>query len=256
LGIAYLNLASGGVEQNENMNKAIDALQYGTQVDPYNADNFYMLAKIYSRIYNMGNNEALLMARENAETALKIDPYYAEVYHILGTILEEQVDFEGAAHNYEKSFMINPNLGEPMQALDRLYRDRDQSAKALSVFEKALERYRSNLLILERTARLYFETGNIEKTLELADKMVAIKPNVSSGYLLRAEAYLLLGMPDQAFSDLQEVVIIDPRNVEVHNLLGRVYLYWNETENAISEFEQVLMLDEDNPFAKEMLNKL
>jgi tetratricopeptide (TPR) repeat protein len=256
LGISYLNLSQGKPENAKYLGDAIAILQYGTQIDPYNADNFYMLSKIHLMLFQTGNPEALGQAQNYAEIALKIDPYYAEVYHILGAIYENQKKYDEAAEQYKKSFFINPNLNPPMQALKNLNRRRGKPAETLKVFDEALEKYETNPVILENTARLYLEFGRVEKALAVSRKMVDTWPHKSSGYVLRGEIYLRKGLLAKAFSDFQQVVVMDPKNVIAHNGLGRIYLLKGDRQRARREFEQTLMLDARNAYAKQMLEKL
>ena len=250
LGIAYLNLSRVTPDKREYLNKAISTLKYGTQIDPYNADNFYMLSKIYLMLRDLENS------REHAEIALKIDPYYAEVYHTRGMVYESQGEVEKAAQHYERAFLINPNLIQPMQSLENLYRRMGRPGETLKVFERALNKYGDNLIILERVARLFLERGRLEKALGLSERMIQIDPELSAGYLLRAEVYLKRGEAKLAFSDLQQVILKDPKNVAAHIGLGRAYLAMGNREKAKKEFEQVLMLDPQNAFARQRLKEL
>jgi len=249
LGIAYLNLSRMAPEGAQNLEKAISTLNYGTLIDPYNADNFYMLSKIYLM------NGDLDQAQMNAEIALKIDPYYAEVYHTLGLIYEAKGMLKEAAPYHERAFFINPNLVEPMQRLEYLYRRMGRPDETLKIFERALDKYANYMTVLERVAGLYLERGLNDKAFEVAKKMVRLDARAASGYLIRAEVFLRRGESDQAFSDFQQVLLNDPKNIPAHLGMGRVYLLRGDREKARNEFEQVLMLDPNNAYAKKMLGR-
>lgn len=249
LGIAYLNLSRMTREQKKFLDKALSTLIYGTRIDPYNADNFYMLSKIHLMTGDLER------AQEYAEIALKIDPYYAEVYNTLGMLYEARGRLKEAAPYFERAFFINPNLTEPMQRLEYLHRRMGKPRETLKVFERALERYGDNLTILERVAQIYLERGMLDKSLNLAQKMLRIDPGRSSAYIIRAEVYLRKKETDKAFSDFQQVILNDPKNISAHIGMGKVYLMMGERERAANEFEQVLMLDPNNVFARKMLGK-
>lgn len=250
LGIAYLNLSRVTAEKMKFLNQAISTLKYGTRIDPYNADNFYMLSKIYLELGD------IKQAENYAVIALKIDPYYAEVYHTLGLIYEKQGKVEEAAWHFEKAFLVNPNLVEPMQNLEDLYERIGKPSQTLKVFERALDKYGDNLIILERVGRLYLKRNKEKEALDVAEKMIRLDPETSSGYILRSMVYVRQGEIERAFSDLQQVILNDPKNVAAHNELGRVYLAQGNKDKAREEFEQVLMLDPNNAFAKKMLEKI
>lgn len=249
LGIAYLNLSRMKPGKAELLNKAISTLVYGTQIDPYNADNFYMLSKVYLMLGDLDRS------KEYAEIVIKIDPYYAEVYHALGLVYETQGKLKVALRYFEKAFFINPNLTEPMRRLEYVHRKIGKPSETLKVFERAVKKYGDNPIILERVGRLYLEQGKIEKALAVAQKIIRIDPNLSSGYILRAEAYLKKGETEQAFSDFQQVILNHPKNIPAYIGLGKVYLLRGDREKARKEFEQVLILDANNAYAKKMLGR-
>lgn len=256
LGIAYMNLSRTRPERKQYLNKAIETLKYGNIIDPYNADNFYILSKIHYLLYKMGDQGALSEAQNHAEIAIKIDPYYAEVYHVLGMIYETQNRKLDAIKQYKKAFFINPGLTQPMQSLESLNKRLGNPGDTLKVFEEARKKYSNNLVILERVGRLYLSRGKVKEAMGVAEDMIDIDEKSSSGYLLRAEVYMKRGLIGEAYSDLQQVLINDPKNVIARNGLGRIYYLKGDYTKAKREFEQAMMLAPNNPYAKEMLKKL
>ncbi|MDI6731781.1 MAG: tetratricopeptide repeat protein [Candidatus Margulisbacteria bacterium] len=253
LGIAQLNSSFQNANQ---VNDAISILKYGTQVDPYNADNYFILAKIFLNFGMQNNPTALAEAQKDAEIALKIDPYYAEVYLLLGVIYEKKGNLNEAAKLFEEAFFINPTLAEPMQRMQDAYAKLGRPTETLAVLQRALNKYSDNLLIMDRVGRIYLLSGNKNDALNISNKMIAVNPKDPAGYILRAEIYLAQGNADRAFKDLQQVVFNDPKNTIAHNGLGNVYLMRGERQRAKEEFEQVIMLDPNNAYAKNMLEKL
>jgi len=145
LAIAYLNLGK--------MDEAINLLKYGTLIDPYNADNYFMLSKVYLSFYDHGAKEAIKDSIANAEIALKIDPYYAEAYEIKGQIFERQGKINEAAQMYEKTFWINPTLATAIQEIEGIYRKLGEIDQARKIFEKAADKYPDNIEIFKALER-------------------------------------------------------------------------------------------------------
>ncbi|MBI5400427.1 tetratricopeptide repeat protein [Candidatus Saganbacteria bacterium] len=251
LGIAYLNQANvAAVQRGQNIDAAIKTLWRGTQVDAYNADNFYLLAKIYF----MGGDMAKALA--GSEKAIKIDPYYAEVFHLMGLIDVRLGRFEAARQNFTRAFMINPNLAEPLAELERLNNQLGQPAETLKFFESALQRYSDNLVLLEQVARRYIIMGRAVEAQTIANRMVALDPKVGSGYLVRGIALKSLGSADLALGDFQQAIMIDPKNIAAHIELGQLYLAHGEPARAREELEQALSLDPNNAAARRILTRL
>jgi tetratricopeptide (TPR) repeat protein len=178
LAIAYLNLSNTTPDKAGALQKAIAALNYGTKVDPYNADNFFMLARIY---FITGD---LKQARNYADTALIIDPYYAEVHHLLGMICEKEGNKQKAIEHYKRAVQLNPTLDQPIQSLSNVTRSGD----VLAVLEDTVDKYGYNPVILEKLARLYLSTGQKQKAQETAERIIELLPAGTTGYLLRDEA--------------------------------------------------------------------
>lgn len=256
LGITYLNLAQMTPEKNNFLEKAVLALNYGTLVDPFNADNFYMLSRIYFTRYSAGDKAALNLLETYADNALKIDPYYAEVYFNLGMVFEKEGESGKAAAMYEKAFMINPNLTEPMDRIEELNRHSGRPEGTLKVLERARARYADNFTVLEKVAALLSDRKQFNDLLTVADQMVKIDAQNSNGYIFRAEAYLGQNNLEKSFSDLQQVIVNDPGNINAHNVLGQYYLKKGDRQKAKEEYQQVLILDPQNQPAKEMLGRL
>jgi tetratricopeptide (TPR) repeat protein len=141
LGIAYLNLG--------NTSEALKYLVYGTQVDPYNADNFFMLSRFYLSLFDQGAKEAFPHAWRNIEIALKIDPYYAEAYETQGGLLEREGKAGEALRRYEKAFSVNPTLALPIQKMAELSKKLGQADRARKLFEAAAQRFPENIEVFK-----------------------------------------------------------------------------------------------------------
>jgi tetratricopeptide (TPR) repeat protein len=257
LGITYLNLGNTiPAERKKYFEKSIETLKYGNRVDPYNADNFYILSKIYYILFRTGDKKALKQAQENALIAIKVDPYYAEVYNMLGLIYEAQGRNNEAAVNYERTFLINPNLTQAMVSLERVNDKRGKRGETLKSFEKAVARYPNYPVIAEKLAQLYLQKGQIREAIDLANTMLKDNPKSVQGLSIRAESYYKQRDIKNALSDYQQVLISDPKNINAHLKLGEIYFSKGNRAMARNEFEQVVLLDMNNSYAKKMLIKL
>ncbi|MBN2057718.1 MAG: tetratricopeptide repeat protein [Candidatus Saganbacteria bacterium] len=250
LGICYLNLSNMKPEERmKNVGEALRIFTYGTEIDPYNADNFYLLSKI---LFSMND---LARAKEKADIAIKIDPYYAEVYHLRGLLYERLGQNDLAASDYQKAFMINPGLSEPMHNLILLNRRLNKESASLAVFDQALKRYGDHPSILETATKLYLQAGRIDQAKATAARMLKVSPKYLPGYVLRAAVAMQEGRLEDAYADLQQVLMDDPKNVSARLELGRLYLMKGQRARARQEFEQVLRLDPNNVFARQLLQR-
>jgi len=246
LGIAYLNLSRIPNQQAQALDKAVQILKYGTKVDAYNADNFFMLAKIYWMLYKTsGNKNFLDEAYNNAQISIKIDPYYAEVFDLLGVMEEDQGRASQAAPLYEKAFMTNPTLPEPLAKLERI-----QGSAFSQTLEKIYLKYNDNLLILEKLSYAYLNSNQLKKASKLIKRLKALYPEDSLGNALLGEYYLKNSQIDKAEALFQDIIFKDPKNVAAHVGMAQVYLRTGRAERAKEEIQQILMLDPNNAWAK------
>lgn len=141
LGIVYLNMG--------NTDEAIKYLTYGTQVDPFNADNFFMLSRLYLAFYDRGLREAFEKSVNNVEITLKIDPYYAEAYETKGVLFEREGKTAEAAEMYEKAFAVNPNLNFSIQKIEEINRKLGRVDRARKIFEEAARKFPDNIEIFK-----------------------------------------------------------------------------------------------------------
>ncbi|MDD5594061.1 MAG: O-antigen ligase family protein [Candidatus Margulisbacteria bacterium] len=146
LAIAYLN-------QGKNDEAARDLI-YGTLIDPYNADNFYMLSRLYLSLYDRGKKEALLESERNADIALKIDPYYAEAYETKAMIDERLGKPDEALALYEKAFIINPTLVSVILKTEELSKKLGKVGEARQIFADAYQRFPDNIELFKVLERL------------------------------------------------------------------------------------------------------
>jgi len=146
LGITYLNLG--------NVAEAIKYLNYGTLVDPFNADNFYMLGRVYISFYDRGQKDAWQESFNYAEKALKIDPYYAEVYELKGQLWERKGNLDEAWNYYRKAYEVNPTLAPVMQELIGLSRKLGRVKEAKALLEDGLQKFPDNTDIFKALEQL------------------------------------------------------------------------------------------------------
>ncbi|MFC1767590.1 tetratricopeptide repeat protein [Candidatus Margulisiibacteriota bacterium] len=254
MAIGYLNLAQN-TRRKDLLEKAIAILKKATEVDPYNADNFYILGRSYmiKSIYDKSVFPEVLVVEDKA---IKIDPRYAEAYQIKGMVYERLGDYDKAFDMYVRAIEVNPTLRESTTGLLNLSAKRGTYNRAIEVFKDFLVKYPDNILYLENLGMAYVRKGDTDKALEAYLNIIEVDPKnitalVNIGFLYGKENKL-----DRAREKFNEVIMIDPKNVDGHNGLGLLYLKKGNIKKAKEEFNQVLMLDPNNRYAKSMLERI
>ncbi|MFC1496506.1 O-antigen ligase family protein [Candidatus Margulisiibacteriota bacterium] len=172
--ISLINYGNGAAPEisKKVVGDTIDLLKYGTLVDPYNADNFYILSRIYLK------KKEYSTAVSYAEQALKIDPFYAEVHLILADIAKAEDDREKAREHFREAYRLNPTLAD---------------ARAEMVWD----------LIEQRALDQAYDLA--QEILMQNPKFVAVRNAVGTIYLMRkAKA--------KAKVEFETVLYLDPEN--------------------------------------------
>ncbi len=259
-GIAHLNKAynvSDKEKRKEWFYKAINVLKRATLVDPYNADNFFILGKSYLTLSFEGEKDALEKSLINSMKAISIDPYYAEAYYNIGLVYERVGESSLALVNYERAFMINPSLSDSMGALISFYSRLGFPQKAVETMEEAYKKYPNYVQVVENLGVAYIFAREFDKAIETFKKMPSRKEKDKIKQELNiARAYFEKGDLDSSLDYYMDVIMVDPANIDAHNSIGLIYLRKGNKVKAREKFEEVLMIDPKNSFAKKMLEEL
>ncbi|MFH2033858.1 MAG: tetratricopeptide repeat protein [Candidatus Margulisiibacteriota bacterium] len=173
LGIATVNYAQrlSGEQRNAMLARAMDIFTFGTRVDPYNADNFHIKARIYLQL---GDVEK---ARHYADLTLKIDPYYAEAYIALAKIAERRGDKELAFQYYKEANRINPNLEEPLVQIGFRLINENKLDKAFKMFEEMMMLHPQNIDAHNGLGAIYLKRGDLAKARSEFEQVLSLDPN-------------------------------------------------------------------------------
>ncbi|MFH0886607.1 MAG: O-antigen ligase family protein, partial [bacterium] len=255
LGISLFTKAQNleGKEKLEMLSGAIDAINKGVKVEPYNADNFLILGRIYLLMHELGQKDAIAQAENVLLQASKVDPYYAEVFYNLGVIYEIKKDYKKAFEGYQRAFMINPGYGEPMQRLIQLSIREKKTGEAIKAFEQALNKYPGNSTILLNIGALYARDGNMTAALKTLDMAYLASPSDIKIIYERAMLFIQLDKFGEAEKLLQEGLILAPDSFDIHTGLGILYYRMGNRGKALDEFRQAQLIDPGNSYAKRMI---
>jgi tetratricopeptide (TPR) repeat protein len=101
--------------------------------------------------------------------------------------------------------------------------------------------------ITYRQAVRAFAEGDIDLALEMANRAIALRPDFSESFQLRAIIHLADGELIPALQDAQMAVAQEPEQPTAHNVLGQIYLAQGKYQAAATAFDTALAFDLDNP---------
>lgn len=107
-----------------------------------------------------------------------------------------------------------------------------------------------------KDAELYYERGRVLLQLdEITDAInsltqaIALKNGEEKYHLLLADAHLRNGQVKESYADLQEVLTINPQNIDAYMKRGEIALFSRDYDRSIESIDKALELDDLNPKA-------
>lgn len=137
---------------------------------------------------------------------------------------------------------LEKDYGEAFNALGQVYAKLGQNQKAEQAFKKSIDvlTYLTPEYPAFNLARLYQNTGNLDKALEYAQIAIDKKQNYTPAYLLIADIYADQNQAEKALKWLKKGVKANPQNPGLMLRLAQNHLRLGKTENALYWFKQII----------------
>ena len=190
-------------------------LERAISLDPNYARAHAMLASTHMATWvnpldnDLLNPAALERAHQAAQTAIQLDPNLPQGYGELGHVLVHKRDHDAAVAAFERACSLNPNYihwrhgatmtfsGYPARAIEiikaQMMRDPFYPVQALSFLGHA-----------------YLVAKQYANAIEPLREAITRAPNFRPGHLFLAAVYARLGRHEEAWSETQHVLRIDP----------------------------------------------
>ncbi len=101
-------------------------------------------------------------------------------------------------------------------------------------------------LLIEEVKKLYYE-GNFEAAFLIANQIIEKEP--AKGFFVRGNVYDDLGNYEQALSDYNQAIALDPKYAAAYNNRGIIYDDLGNYEQALSDYNQAIALDPKDALA-------
>ena len=209
-----------------------------------------------SHIYNVLGNVYLfdLNDYDNAllsyQSAIMIDS--TDIYPYINriNIYEELEEYEKILADLNTLISLEPNNAKNYINRADLLSDQSKFDLALADYAKAFD-LSSNpddkARLINNRALIYGDQGKKELEIEEYSKAIEITQE-ALWYANRGIAYQSLEQFDKALIDYNQMILLDPDNLETWNTRGLFFQEQLEYQNAINDFNQSLKIDKNNPY--------
>jgi tetratricopeptide (TPR) repeat protein len=149
----------------------------------------------------------------------------------------------------------DPEVLQAIQLGDQ-YRSSGLPAKAVTEYEKALEKDPENLEIYPRLGYALIEMENFEKAVKVYRRYVDLAPKSCDSHASLAFAYLKQELMDQAIASYEKALELCPEDPNAYVNLGKAYQLANYPVEAIEVFQRAIVLNPDDIPSYERLGDL
>jgi len=210
LGRIYMRMISTADNRinEEYLKKAIEQLQKVTDKDPKDADSWVLLGRLYGASNNSVESEKAY------NKALEADPESEDALTGLATLYAALGDSKKAAEKLKAAADKNPSE-RTLIALGQAYEDLHDYKDAAEALGRALELQPENTKLAFGVAENMMRAGQLDKALELFEKLAADDPRNMPARLSIAEIYRVKRDFSQAQEALAKAKALDADSLEV-----------------------------------------
>jgi tetratricopeptide (TPR) repeat protein len=144
------------------------------------------------------------------EKAVTLYPNYLEAHLALGTAYMNTKQWDKADASLRRALKLSPKSAEIYFALAELYRQQKKYPEAMREAQEGLKlddkSWQGHLAL----GRIYADQNDIAKAGPEVGRALEIKPDLAEGYLLAGNLYLKARQPENALTDFQEYLRLDP----------------------------------------------
>ncbi len=218
-----------------------------TEIDPRYARAYAGTADCCSFLYLYWDaNPALLEEAEAAsQKALELDPELAEAHAARGMAVSLRKDYDRAREEFETAIRLNPKLFEPYYFFARALFVQGKLEEAVRMYEQASlvrpEDYQVPILlttVYNKLGRKAEAEAICRKAMRLIERHVEMYPDDPRALYLGAGALYHTGNPEQALTWLQRALSVDPDEPLVQYNAACVYAQLGQADAAIDCLEK------------------
>ncbi|WP_370963087.1 tetratricopeptide repeat protein [Amycolatopsis sp. cg9] len=181
-------------------------------------------------------------AREHAETTVARLPEASRLHLELGTVLQEQHDFDGALAAFDRAVELDEYRAAYYQWRAYALMNLDRKSEAVECLRTAVDRCPDTVALLIEQAWRYRDLPDIGAAIATAREAVSLAPADPASLACQARILRQAGRFGQAEAAATAAIGLCPHDAELHSELGWVYADQDRDEDALSWFRRAAEL--------------
>ncbi len=241
------------IELNNDWDKAMPWLIKAIQRDSTNVEAHILLGQGYGIKENHGKMKKAfdratdLLSKDTQNHQLYMDEieYLKDEFWSYsfsrGVFNLENNRLADAGIDFSNCIIIDDSRADAYINLAIVEEQTDNIKSAISHYKNAYKLDNDNEQILFYIADLYNEAGLYEKTIELMDQVLSLKPGLVEANIQKAFAYDCLGKSKIAIENYKKALSVLPDDPDLFFNIGRLYYLQGNYRTAMDYFEKALV---------------
>ena len=196
-------------------NEALKTLQLVFQQSPTNAEAYFMRGMVFKELKDTSN------AIINMKLATREDPEIIDAWLILGELTLAQGD-PHAIDYFTAILEVDPNNEPARFGIGQYWLEQNNFDQALSTYQELQKLNQFDPNIYFNLGIVYLEVDSLQHAREHFELSIKSDPSFAIAYLYRGFSNELMGYIDEAITDYQNTLKIEPDNVRAKEGLRRL----------------------------------
>ncbi len=184
-------------------------------------------------------------ALEDYNSAIAMDPAYADAYISRGGAFRKKKQFYRALDDFDKAVALSDDNADAYLGRGMLFADMGQFARAIADYDAVvrLQPFYGDAFL--RRGAAFERLGRYESAIRDFTRVIDLDPNYGDAYVYRGIAYKETGRLDLAVADYDAALRLNPSNAEAYNSRGVAFLHLNRLDLAVTDYGRAIALKPD-----------
>lgn len=227
-------------------NETMNACEHAIAIYPYVAEPYVQEIKVYLK-YNQIDGAKSVVERYKC---FEIDSDNIKFFEAVISIREGDTDraediFKNIIDNANPIESDLENFEDAYMELAAIYQDKEKYDEAIELYEKVIELKPEHEHAYGQKGMVLKYLGRYEEAVDFLTKQLQVKP-YAFYYINRGILYRFMSRIDDAASDFNSALELEPDNSYCYSRLGLIYEYKKEFEAALDSYDRAIVCLEDS----------
>lgn len=214
--------------QANRISEALDLYQKICEIDPQDAEAWFMAGTLYGRLGRIAEAEAALRKTVN------LQPKLAQGYLNLGQALELQGKFAEAEACFDRAVKLKPDLADGHDSLGRLCQLRGDMHAAVAHHQRAIQLNPSRIATYLSLARALHQLGGLDAAADSIEQALRLDADQAEAYYDLAGVRIGQGRYDDALRCIRQAQQLKPNYIEAAAVEAYVLEHQKDYQGALN----------------------